>query len=120
MGRNVYELANTLKGLYQETFKGQDCEPYRMSWVDLRMLAGVNKVTNALIAEINEALTDEDYTLTPFNDYIVFSKEEDWHRLRKLPGRFLESCLPDAPGDGPADDAVEVSDDDDDTDDFPE
>ena len=121
MERNVYELADTLKGLYQETFRGRDCESYRMSWVDLRMLAGVKKVTNTLIAEINEVLTDEDYALTPFNDFFIFSNKDDWDCVRKLPGRFLENCLPDAPGDDAEDDAVEVSDDDDDDiNDFPE
>ncbi len=120
MARNVYDLAEALKGLYQETFERQDCEPYRMSWVELRMLAGVDKVTNALIAKLNEALTDEDYALTPFNDFIVISREEDWKHHRKLPGRFLESYLPSVPeeGDG-VEDASADDIDDDDTDGFP-
>ena len=93
MKRTARQMAGLLKELYGECFGDDENEPYRLAWSDLRMLAGVSKITDEFIASINEVLAESDFALIPFNDFLIVASEADFRRRRNLPGRMLEKHL---------------------------
>jgi hypothetical protein len=95
MARTAVETANTLSLMYDESFDGDEMEMFRIGWTELRSLAGVPKLTDEYLADINICLAETDYTLVPFNDFLVVAMQGDFNRVRKVPPRILEQNLPD-------------------------
>jgi hypothetical protein len=95
MARTAVETANILFRMYDESFGGEDMEMFRIGWAELRSLAGVPKLTDEYLADINRSLAETDYTLVPFNDSLVVAMQGDFNRVRKVPARLLEQNLPD-------------------------
>ncbi len=52
MARSASETARILTELYDERFGGAECMPYRMSWAELRDIAGVKRLTSGLWSRI--------------------------------------------------------------------
>ncbi len=95
MERSIIELAMILINLNQETFDNQDGGMYRLGWPELRALAGVPKLTEEYLSDINTTLAESKYALIPFDDYLVVAKQGDFSCARKIPPRILEQNLPD-------------------------
>jgi hypothetical protein len=58
-------------------------------------LAGVPKLTDEYLARMNRCLADTNYTLIPFNDFLVLAMQSDFNGTRQAPARLLEQNLPD-------------------------
>lgn len=113
MQRTAQEVANVLSSIYDERFGNDECEQYRLTWADLRLLTGGRKLNAKFIAEINEALEEGNQVLVPFGKYLVLLSETDCSHIRKLNGRLLERYLPDDESeDNDNDDNDEIKDDD--------
>ena len=63
MARTAVETANTLSLMYDESFDGEDMEMFRIGWPELRALAGVPKLTEEYLADINTTLAESQYAL---------------------------------------------------------
>jgi hypothetical protein len=111
MARTAVETANTLSFMYDESFGGEDMEMFRIGWAELRSLAGVPKLTDEYLADINRSLTEDNYNyaLVPFNDFLVVAAQGDFSSVRQIPPRLLEQNLLD-------DEELEVDDEDDEVD----
>ena len=109
MTRTAEATAKILSDLYEETFSRESYEPFRITWPQLRSIAGVPKLSEAIIKEINVAFADSDYCLLALSDSLLVVKEADLDRYRLVPDRFVEERLPDAESD--------IEEDDDDLDD---
>ncbi len=103
--------AATLSKLYDENFGGNYEEPYRISWPELRMIAGVSKLTDPFISEISSTLINHELFLIPFNNFILIAKEQDLRRHRRVPGRLLEQNIYDPEEEREKED-IEIDDDD--------
>ena len=113
MKRTAQEIANILADIYDERFGNDECEQYRLTWADLRLLAGGRKLKTEFIAEINETLEESNQVLVPFDTFLALLSETDSSCLRKLNGRLLERYLPDEEeSEVKDDDEKEVEDDD--------
>ena len=95
MERTAAQMATVLRELYDENFGGDEYEPFRLGWGDLRQLSGVAKVTDGFITAINCELAGSDHALVPFSDFLMVTSEADCRQRRKLPGRVLENYLPE-------------------------
>lgn len=111
MTRTSEATAKILSDLYEETFSRESYEPFRITWPQLRSIAGVAKLSEAIIKEINAALADTDYCLLALNECLLFTKESDLDRYRLVSDRMVEERLPDA--DNEIDDDDDFDDDDD-------
>jgi hypothetical protein len=96
MAQTATETANNLSTLYEETFAGDFSEPFRITWPELRMMAGVSKLTETYITAISKALSEQDLFLLPFNNYFLVAREGDIRKYRRVPGRLLEQFMFDA------------------------
>jgi len=96
MARTAVETANTLSLMYDESFGGDEMEMFRIGWAELRSLAGVPKLTDEYLADINRSLAQTEYALIPFGEFLVVAMQSDFKsRARKVPPRLLEQNLPD-------------------------
>lgn len=95
MARTAVETANLLSMMYNESFGGEDMEMFRIGWPELRGLAGIPKLTDEYLADINRTFMETDYTLVSFNDFLVVAMQDDFNCARKVPPRLLEQNLPD-------------------------
>ena len=108
MARNATETANILSELYEETFSNDSCEPFRITWADLRGIAGVAKLTPRYLNEIDRELNETGYTLIRFDNFLVVTQENDMSHFRLVPPRVVEQFLYDGENDFDfADDADE-------------
>ena len=105
MARTAQETANILKEIYDEEFSGDECEPYQLCWDQLRGIAGVERLTDAIISNIGQFMLDSDYVLVPFNNFLLVGMEANYRRTRKVPARLVETYL------AVSDDEVEDDDD---------
>lgn len=111
MKRTAEEVANILTSIYDEKFGNDQFEQYRLTWSDLRALAGVSKMEGGFIGDINEALEESNHALVPFDTFLVVLAEEDFNVARELSGRVLERFLPDEEEYAASDDDHEEADD---------
>jgi len=96
MAHTATETANNLSTLYEETFSGDFSEPFRITWPELRMMAGVPKLIDSYVTAINSDLSEQGLFLLPFNNYFLVARERDVRKFRRVPGRLLERFLFDA------------------------
>lgn len=111
MAHSATEAANNLSTLYEETFAGDFSEPFRITWPELRIMAGVPKLTSAYINAIGVDLSEQDLFLLPFNNFFLVARERDVRKYRRVPGRLLEQFMFDAETARELDDC-EIDDDD--------
>ena len=96
MVHSATATALNLSKLYEETFVGNFEEPFRIMWPELRMMAGLSKLTDTFIAEISADLSGHDLFLLPFNNFFLVARERDIRKYRRVPGRLLEQFMFDA------------------------
>jgi hypothetical protein len=111
MAHTTEETAVNLSKLYEETFAGDYEEPFRLTWPELRMMAGVSKLTDTYISAVSSDLAEHNLFLLPFNNCFLVAREGDIRRFRRVPGKLLEQFLFDADAARDMDDC-EVDDDD--------
>ena len=93
MARSAANTANILSCFYDETFANESCEAFRISWSDLRGIAGVTKLTAGYLRRINQELNESGYSLIPFDNYLVIVQESDLAHIRLVPPRIVEEYL---------------------------
>ncbi|MBT0664512.1 hypothetical protein KI809_09390 [Geobacter pelophilus] len=93
MARSVVETARILQEIYDEDFNGEESEPYRIGWDQLRGIAGVERLTDEIIGSIGKNMLDSGYVLVPFDDFLMVGMESNFRRTRKLPARLVEAYL---------------------------
>lgn len=110
MARSATETARILSDLYDERFGGDECERFRISWPELRGIAGVKRLTPAFIEEVNDALHESGYLLISCDNFILVAGETDFANDRRVPQRLVERYLHETP-DEPEDIDDDVIDD---------
>lgn len=93
MARTTAETASILKEIYDEEFNSEESEPYRLDWDQLRGIAGVERLTEDIIANVGKQMLDSGYVLVPFDNFLMVGMESNYRRTRKLPARLSESYL---------------------------
>lgn len=96
MAQTTTEIAKNLSTLYEETFAGDFSEPFRITWPELRMMAGVPKLTDSFVTAISSELSEHALFLLPFNNCFLVARERDVRKYRRVPGRLLEQFIFDA------------------------
>lgn len=96
MVHSATATALNLSKLYEENFAGDFEEPFRITWPELRMMAGLSKLTDIFIAEISADLSERNLFLLPFNNFFLVARERDIRKYRRVPGRLLEQFMFDA------------------------
>jgi len=89
MARTAAETAGILCDIYND----DECEPYQIGWDQLRGIAGVERLTDDIIANLCKLMLDSGYVLVPFDNFLLVGTESDYKRTRKLPARLVESYL---------------------------
>jgi len=110
MAHSASKTASILSDLYDETFGNDSYEPFRITWADLRGIAGVVKLTDRYLREIDLALNDSGYTLIKFDNFLVVSQESNMSHIRLVPPRLVEQYLYDEEDDLELDDEDEDED----------
>jgi hypothetical protein len=95
MARTAEETASILIGLYDESFAGDSFKPFRISWPELRSLAGVAKLADEYLWEIDLELKESGYFLFPLDNFVLMAQESDLSYVRAVPPRIVEQYLPD-------------------------
>ena len=114
MARTAGTTASILKELYDEDF-GRDCAaPFRLTWDQLRLIAGVGKLTDDYLTKLSKRLLEDDYALLVFNNTFIVGTEEDFYSTRSLPARLAEHHLFNEKEDGEDGDYSEDEEDEDD------
>lgn len=93
MARTAAETASILRDIYDEEFCGDECEPYKIDWNQLRGIAGVERLTDDIIANIGKYMLDSGYVLVQFDNFLLVGMEANYRRTRKVPARLVESYL---------------------------
>lgn len=90
MARSATETARILMELYDERFGGTECMPYRMSWAELRDIAGVKRLTSDFLQEVNDTLHEDEYLLAIGSSSLVVALERDCLADRTISQRLVE------------------------------
>jgi hypothetical protein len=93
MARTASKTASILSDLYDETFAHDSCEPFRISWSDLRGIAGVAKLYPGYLRNINRELNESGYTLVQFDNFLLVTQESSLSHIRLVPPRIVEQYL---------------------------
>lgn len=93
MARTTAETASILRELYDEEFSGEESEPYQLGWDQLRGIAGVERLTDAIVSNVGRMMLDSGYVLVPFDNFLLVGMEANYKRTRKVPARLVESYL---------------------------
>lgn len=93
MARTVRQTAFILSELYEETFSSESYEKFRITWTDLRGIAGVARLTSRYLGKVNQSLSETGYTLIPLDNFLVVAKENDLSDIRLVPPRIVEEYL---------------------------
>lgn len=104
MARSAANTASILSCFYDETFASESCEAFRISWSDLRCIAGVTRLTSGYLRRISLELNDFGYTMITFDNSLMIVRENEMAHIRMVPPRIVEEYLFDK-------DAVEDDDD---------
>ena len=99
MARTANKTASILSELYEETFFSDSYEPFRITWADLRGIAGVARLNDRYLNEINRALSDTGHTLIKFDNFLLVTQESDMTHFRLVPPRVVEQFLYDEEND---------------------
>ena len=116
MAYTEFKTARILSELYQVTFGNNSYEPYRITWADLRGIAGVSKLTDQYLRETDLALNEFGYTLIKFDNFLMVTQESDMTAIRLVPPRIVEEYLYEEE----EDEGLEECESDDDDDDYDE
>ncbi|MEI6703629.1 MAG: hypothetical protein WCL71_08850 [Deltaproteobacteria bacterium] len=111
MSRTAEETASILTELYDENFKNDYAEPFRITWPQLRSLAAVSRLVDTYLKDINTSLSEYGQSLIPFDEFFLVARERDLEHFRMVPDRLLEQHFPD--GKENAGESDDYSDDDD-------
>lgn len=112
MARTIADTASILRELYDEDFNGEECEAFQLSWSQLRRIAGVERLTEDIIANIGKMMLDSGYALVPFDNFLIVGMEANYRRTRKLPARIAENYLAVSDDELTEDEDLEIEDDD--------
>lgn len=93
MARSAANTASILSCFYDETFASDSCEAFRITWSDLRGIAGVTKLTVGYLRRINLELNESGYTMIIFDNYLLIVQETDLAHIRMVPPRIVEEYL---------------------------
>jgi hypothetical protein len=93
MARTVRQTAFILSELYEETFSSESYEKFRITWSDLRGIAGVARLTSRYLGKVNQALSETGYTLISLDNFLVVAQETDLSDIRLVPPRIVEEYL---------------------------
>jgi hypothetical protein len=93
MARTAAETASILLEIYDEEFNSDESAPYRLGWEQLRGIAGVERLTDDIIANIGKFMLDSGYALAPFDNFLLVCAESNFRRTRKLSARLAETYL---------------------------
>jgi hypothetical protein len=113
MARTTRQTARILAELYDETFGDDSCEPFRITWPQLRSLAGVPRLDDDILKELDCALREQERLLIPCDDFLLVAADRDLSRFRAVPDRLLEGHLPVEEEDADEDDDLDLDEDDD-------
>jgi hypothetical protein len=94
MARSAEETASILIGLYEESFAGDSFKPFRIGWPELRSLAGIARLTDEYLWEIDLELKESGYFLFPLDTFVLVAVESDLSYIRAIPPRIVEQYLP--------------------------
>ncbi len=103
--RTAEETASILISLYDESFAGDNFSPFRINWPELRSLAGIARLTDEYLWELDQELKESGYFLFPLDNYVLVALESDFSHIRAVPPRIVEQYLP---GDEDDDDDFEL------------
>ena len=95
MARTAEETASILIGLYDESFAGDSFRPFRINWPELRSLAGIARLTDEYLWEVDLELKESGYFLLPLDNFVLVALESDFSYIRAIPPRIVEQYLPD-------------------------
>lgn len=93
MARTADETARILREIYDESFRGEESEPFRIGWDQLRGIAGVKRLTDDIIAAVGKLMFDSGYVLVKFDNFLLVGMESDYRNTRKVPARLAEYHL---------------------------
>ncbi len=116
MARSADETARTLMEVYEEVFGNESYSFFRINWPELRSLAGVNKLTEEYLREVNGELNGSGYVLVPMDNFLLVASEDDFGAVRAVPPRTVENFLPGDEDDDESEDSDDFGDDEDDDD----
>jgi Zn finger protein HypA/HybF involved in hydrogenase expression len=103
------KTAKTLIKIYDEYFGKVSCRRFRINWPELRSIAGIPKLTDEYLNEIQLALGKSGYILISLDNFLVVALESSFSTVRAVPPRIVERYLPDPEVDD-YDDMLEVAD----------
>ena len=92
--RTAEETASILISLYDESFAGDNFSPFRINWPELRSLAGIARLTDEYLWELDQELKESGYFLFPLDNYVLVALESDFSHIRAVPPRIVEQYLP--------------------------
>jgi hypothetical protein len=95
MARTATKTAHILSELYEDGFSSDSYEPFRITWADLRGIAGVAKLNGRYLNEIDRELNDCGHTLIKFDNFLLVTQESDMTHFRLVPPRVVEQFLYD-------------------------
>ena len=101
MARTARQTAHILTDLYDESFSNDSYEQYRITWADLRGIAGVERLTAGYLRMINRLLNKSGHLLISLDNFLVVSQESDMEAIRLLPPRVAEQYLYEEEDDDP-------------------
>jgi len=93
MARMAISTAKALIDMYQEDFRTEGMELFRITWPQLRTVAGVAKLDQEYLTELVEALRADKYALIQFEDYFVVASEFDFMHDRMVPDSVVENYI---------------------------
>lgn len=93
MARTAAETAGILRDIYDEEFNGDESEPYQIGWDQLRGIAGVERLTDVIIANVGKFMLDSGYVLVPFDNFLLVGMEANYRKTRKVSARLVETYL---------------------------
>lgn len=95
MSNTAVETANILSDLYSENFACQTNEPYRITWPQLRSIAGISKLTDEYIGSISSELAKSEIILVPCSRFFLVGLERDFNEFRMVTDKIVEQYLLD-------------------------
>lgn len=93
MTRKAEKTATILMDIYKKEFSGDFKAPFSLTWQQLKEIAGIDRLNDSYLAEINERLLKSDHALLTFNNKFLVAKEEDFNEIRPITARFMERHL---------------------------
>jgi hypothetical protein len=114
MTHSAEETATILISLYEESYAGENASPFRINWPELRSLAGIARLSDEFLWDLDLELKEFGYFLCPLDNFVLVALESDFSHIRAVPPRIIEQYLPDDEDDF---DLLGFDDDDDDDDD---